>query len=456
VRGGRVTLAPNLSPDWRVLTFTALVSLLTTVVFGLLPAVRSCKVDLAPMLKGEQTLSRRLRIGGVLVAGQVALTVVMLFGAVVLARTLTNLQNVPSGFDRDKILMLSLNPALSGYKGHATIIAYYDELVRRVSVLPGVRAAAVERCGLLGTAFGVVRMVTSVDGYEMKGDEASNFLIAPDRIVAGPNYFRTLGIPLIAGREFTDGDNANDPKVAVINAKFAKYYFGDGNPIGRRVGWNGKADTEIIGVVGDVRQYKLRDDSLRMWYVPYAQADMVRWPQMTLHVRTAGPEALVASRVGSEIRAINSSVPIFDIKTIQDRVNDNLFRERILAMLAGFFAVLACVLAAVGLYGVIAYTASLRTRELGIRIALGAARNDVVWIVMRDSVLVIGCGLLIGSALAYALGGIAASFMYGVAAHDPISLSVAVLVVVSVSILAAYIPARRASRLEPVAALRCE
>jgi putative ABC transport system permease protein len=299
-------------------------------------------------------------------------------------------------------------------------------------------------------------MVTSVDGYEPKGDEASNVLLAPDRIVAGPSYFRTLGIPIIAGREFTDRDNANTPKVAVVNAKFAKYYFGDGNPIGRRVGWNGKVDTEIVGVVGDVRQYRLRDDSLKMWYVPYAQADMARWAQMTLHVRTAGPEALVASQIRSEIRAINSSVPIFDIRTIQDRVNDNLFRERILAMLSGFFAALACVLAAVGLYGVIAYTASLRTRELGIRIALGAARKDVVWMVMWDSLVVIGCGLLIGSALAYAVGGIAASFMYGVTARDPFSLIAAVLVVIAVSMLAAYVPARRASRLEPVAALHCE
>jgi predicted permease len=455
VPAGRITLAADVTPDWRVLLFTAAVAGVTGIAFGLVPAIQSWVHDVTRALKGEPPKTARFRTGKLLVSAQVAITVVLLFGGVLLSRSLIGLRNVPVGFERQKLLIASVNPGLSGYTGEK-IVAFYDELVPRVSRLPGVQSAALERIGLLGVPFGVGKMATTVEGYQATDNEVDNPLLAPDRIVAGPNYFRTIGARVLVGREFSESDTANSLKVAIVNEQFANYYFRGVNPIGRHIGWAGKADAQIIGVVQDIRHYKIRQESVRSWYVPYAQADLVRWPQMSLHIRTSGDPGNIASAVRHEVRSMNPNVPVFDVKTIDVRVRENLFTERLLAMLSGSFALLASLLAAIGLYGVLAYTVKLRVRELGIRMALGAERSTITWLILRDSVMLVASGVIVGAPVAYAVSRTVASFVYGVSPRDGVSLAAAVGVVIAVTTVAAWLPAYRASTLSPTIALRYE
>jgi predicted permease len=452
---GQWRLAIPVTPDWRVLGFLAGVTLLTSVLFGLAPALQATRLQFTPTLQGAtSTGTGRFSAGKLLVSAQVALSLVLLAGAGLLLRTLQNLRRDEIGFEKTRVLMFSLNADLSNHTPQRAR-AFYQDLVERVSALPGVQLASLDRFGLLGRSFGIAQMALRVEGYEPQGDEASNPLLAPQRFVVGPNFFRTVGIPLVLGREFSRQDNETAPKVAVVNERLARYYFGGQNPIGRRIGW-GKADIEIVGVARDAKYYDLREQPLRAFYVPYTQLNDRFSTRMTLLVRSSSDRDKLIAAVRREVHAVDRNVPLTAIKTVETKIDETLSTERLLTSLAGAFGLLSALLTAIGLYGVTAYSVVRRTQEIGIRMALGARRGDVLRLVVRRGMVQVAVGLALGLAAAYGLTRFIAGWLYGVKPTDPATLAAVTLLLLAVALAACYLPARRAARLDPMVALRTE
>jgi predicted permease len=292
-----------------------------------------------------------------------------------------------------------------------------------------------------------------VEGYKGKEGEDMN----PNANWVGPGYFSTMGIPLIAGREFTEKDVLGTPKVGIINEKMAHYFFGDENPIGRHFGFGrgDHPDIEIVGVVKDTQTNKnLRDEIPRYDYIPYMQDESAT--EITFYVRTIQAPELMGNALRRVVQQMDSNLPVYDMKTMQTQVDQSLFIERLIAMLSAFFGLLATLLAAIGLYGVMAYTVARRTREIGIRMALGADRSKVIWLVMHDVALMAAIGIGIGLPGGIALGRLVRAELFGLAPTDPATLAAATAILAAVSLLAGYIPARRATSVDPTTALRYE
>jgi predicted permease len=450
---GQWRLAIPVAPDWRVLGFLAGVTLLTSVLFGLAPALQATRLQLTPTLQGAtSTGTGRFSAGKLLVSAQVALSLVLLAGAGLLLRTLQNLRRAEIGFERTRVLMFSLNADLASHTPQRAR-AFYQDLVECVSAIPGVQLASLDRFGLLGRSFGISQMALRVEGYEPQGDEASNPLLAPHRFVVGPDFFSTVGIPLVLGREFSRQDNETAPKVAVVNERLARYYFGGQNPIGRRIGW-GQADTEIVGVARDAKYYDLREQPLRAFYVPYTQVSDRFSTRMTLLVRSAGePDKLIAA-VRREVQAVDRNVPLTAVETVETKIDEKLSTERLLTSLVGAFGLLSALLTAIGLYGVTAYSVARRTHEIGVRMALGADRGCILRTVLREVVVLTAIGLALGLPAALALSRLTSSLLYGITPTDPLAMAGASLLLSAVVLLAGYLPARRAARVDPAIALR--
>jgi predicted permease len=290
-----------------------------------------------------------------------------------------------------------------------------------------------------------------VEGYKNKEGEDMN----PNANWVGPGYFATMGIPLIVGREFTEKDVLGAPKVGIINEKMAHYFFGNENPIGRHFGFEDKPDIEIVGVVQDTQTNKnLREEISRFDYVPYMQDQSAT--EITFYVRTVQPPELMGNALRRVVQQLDSNLPVYEMKTMQTQVDQSLFTERLIAMLSAFFGLLATLLAAIGLYGVMAYTVARRTREIGIRMALGADRSKVIWLVMHDVALMAAIGIGIGLPGGIALGRLVRAQLFGLAPTDPATLAAATAILTAVSLLAGYIPARRATSVDPTTALRYE
>ena len=444
----------TISPDARVLAFNFGVSILAGILFGLVPALQTTRPSLATILKDQagnlSGAASQVRLRKVLVVAQIALSLLLLIGAGLLARSLYNLKNLDPGFRTENLITFAVDASINGYPQPRTQDLYARTLEQILRV-PGVRSASMaEVAPLTGDRS---QSTIHVEGYKAKEEENMN----PDDNWVGPGYFSTMGIPLIAGREFTKRDVLGAPKVAIINETLARYYFGKENPLGRRFGFGGhqkKADIEIVGVVKDEKGVGLRDEVPRFVYIPYMQDPTVT--ELTFYVRTAQAPEQMGNALRRAVQQLDPNLPVFRLKTMDTQINDSLFTERLIAGLSIAFGMLATLLAAIGLYGVMAYTVARRTREIGIRMALGANRGKVIAMVMKEVALMAILGIAAGLPIALGLSRLIRAQLFGLAPHDPFTVLLSVFALAGVSLLAGYLPAARATRVDPVTALRYE
>jgi len=445
----------DLDPDPRVLGFAAAVCLATGLLFGLAPAFRATRVDLAAALKGGRLNLRasgtRLHVMKTLIIAQAALSIVLLFGATLFVRTLANLQGLNTGFAQDNLLLFGLDAAQAGYEGRA-LKDFYGRVQQRVAALPGVVSATSSMHLMLGG--GTRTDGIRVAGYVPKRGETRSVHVMP----AGPDFFGTMRITLLLGRDFTERDTEDAPRVAVVNETFAKRYFGNRNPIGQRIGWIGEEhDMEIIGVAGDARYGSLRRDVPATVYHPFRQATI---HMMHFALRTAGNPRLLIPDVRRAVASLDRGIPVQEVGTQEEKIDELLIHERLFAKLSTFFGLLALALVCVGLYGMLAYAVARRTGEIGIRMALGANRASIMGMVLKDTLVVATIGLLLGITASFGIARLSASLasdlLYGLKTDDALSLAIAATALVSAAALASFVPARRASRVDPVTAIRDE
>ncbi len=447
----------DVAPDWRVLGFLLLVSALTGMLFGLSPAMQVSRPNLSQALKtdsltagGGRATWRRWAV-----SLQIALALPLLMCAGLFLRTLLNLYTQDMGFERENLVEMTLNPGLDGYPGEQAK-PFLRRLTEHVTALPGVRSAAIGHLAVLGdNAWG--------SGIKVEGRAQLEGDMGPLRDAVGAGYFHTLGTPIVRGRDFEASDSAAAPKVAIINESFAKFYFGSANPLGKRISAGGdkdKPDTEIVGVVKDSKYSAVREKTPRFWYVPYEQLDLDENPawltKVTLHVRTAGDTGATVAALRDAVWIIDKRVAIEGVTTLESKVEDHLNVERLVTTLLSFFGLLAVLLAAVGLYGVLAFTTARRRREIGVRLALGAEPRRVRLLVLRGAMLQALAGIAIGLPAGIAVSHLIASQLFAVAPTDPATMVAATILLFVVALLAGYLPARRASQVNPAIVLRCD
>jgi putative ABC transport system permease protein len=442
--------------DWRVLVFTLVVSVLTGVVFGLVPAIHSSKTELTESLKeggrGSGEGARRNRVRGVLVVSELAIAVVLLVGAGLLIQSLWRLRQVNPGFQSANLLTFVVGIPEVRYPTEKQS-PFYRDLVQRVRSLPGVQSAtAVVPLPLSGDQF---RISFEIDGKPVaKGEQPS-----ADVFIVGDSYFKTLGVPMIKGREFNERDVQKAPGVVIVNQAFAKKYFPGEDPVGKRIKpgiSTTDEDTEfkeIVGLVADVRNRNLQSELRPGYFLPQAQ---VPFNQMTMVVRTTGDPHNLATAVTNEVHSMDSELPVFSIKTMDEYISATVAAPRFNTTLLGIFASVALILTIVGLYGVMSYSVAQRTNEIGIRMALGAQTRDVVRLIISQGFKLVLLGLGIGLVGAFALMRVMSSLLFGVSAKDPLTFAAVAALLAFVALLACYIPARRATRLDPLHALRYE
>jgi predicted permease len=375
----------------------------------------------------------------------------LLVGGGVLARSLQKLKNVDPGFDANALLS-AVDPTLTGYQG-TRLMNLYKGLVDAVSAVPGVRSASL--CAPLPVGGAQWTTGVWVQGHVPAPNENTTALTN----LVSPNFFKTLRIPLLQGRDFTLRDDAAAPHVAIINQTMARFYFGHDSPVGKRLSLDGPegGEIEIVGLVQDIKYNSLREATPRLIYLPYLQTPAASLPfGMTLEVSTAGNPESYSGSVRDAMRTVASDLPILGFRTLADQVNRSLGQERLVAELSGLFGLLALVLASMGLYGVMTYMVARRTREIGIRVALGAERAEVLRMVLREALGLVAVGTLFGLPLALAFTRLISSQLYGIRPYDPWAITIATVVLASVSALASFVPARRATQVDPIVALRYE
>ena len=446
------TLRLPLTPDWRILLFTLAVSLASGVVFGLLPALRGTRRDLQHTLKESSrgSTAARGRTSQALVAIQIGVSLVLIVACGLFVRTLINLRREPVGYDRQRLLVVRMDPVGAGYRD-AAISRAVLELQRRFAALPGIASVTFSENGLFsGTESGTV---LEVEGFRpaTEDDREARF----DQ--AGPGYFAGVGIPLVLGRDFTDRDTAGAPPVAVINETMARFYFPNQNPIGKHLRGDARDSRwlEIVGVARDAQDHDLREKPVRRFYVSYLQPiDGIT--TVNFEIRAAGDPAPLVAAIGEQTRQFDPKLQILSVRTAQALIDRNIVSERLVAKLSTVFGVLALLLAAIGLYGVMSYAVARRTSEIGVRMALGATRGAVASMILREIVVLVGIGSVVGAVGALGLGRFVESLMFGLAPRDPLTLGGAIAVLLAVALVAGYLPARRAARIDPNAALRSE
>ena len=449
--GNPLLLKPD--PDLRILLFALALTFLTSLIFGLVPSVKASRPDLWTTLKDAVGAiagsggSVVLRKG--LVSAQVALSFLLLFGAGLFVRSLQNLKGTNTGFKEiDTIAKFRVAPTLNGYPDERTA-QFYIDLLANIRALPGVKSASYSGAQVL--AGGTSDSYMSVEGHQTRDGEDMqaymNWL--------SPGYFDAMGVPLLEGRDFDRRDIKRDPRVAIVNRKFAEHFFKDKSPIGRHLGWDGgpgtRLDIEIIGMVENSLYDGPRGGIYRQVFMPSYSNGSV-----TFYVRAAGRPSSLYPALRSEVKKLDASMPVFAMQTLDEQLDQTLLTERLIALLSAGFGVLATLLASIGLYGVMAFVVTRRTKEIGLRMALGANPGSVIWIVMKEVLLLLAIGLVVGIPAAIALGRFVSTQLYGVQAQDPRVAGLAIVLLAGVAALAGMIPARRASRIDPLIALRYE
>lgn len=435
--------------DWRVLLFALGISVATGLVFGAAPALQLSRTDVNSTLRDEGRGSSgsrsRTQMKSALVIGQIALSMVLLTAAGLLVRSFAHLLAVSPGFDPENVLTMNISLPTVKYSDAQKQIAFFDDLLRRVSVLPGVHAA--------GTSAALPLSRIRITPILAEGQPEVSLAERPFTVVeaVSPSFLDTMRIPLRAGRAFTDADNQKSPRVLIVNEALADRYWPTENPVGKHIAVGRQTPAEVVGVAGNAKNNGLALDAEPQIYLPFAQ---LPWGNMNLFVRTAiEPHAMIAA-VRQQISAIDPDQPVTRVQTVDDLMNQSRSQPRFTMLLLGIFSGTALVLAIVGIYGVLAYSVAQRTQEMGIRMAMGAARSDILRMVVNQGLLVAGLGIAIGIVTALAVTRIMATLLYHVGTHDFITFAVVSLGFLSITTLASYLPARRATRVDPAEALR--
>jgi putative ABC transport system permease protein len=458
-----ISISPADSPrfseanlDYRVMAFTFAISIFTGILFGLTPALQASKLDVSSSLKeGGRTGDsyRRTSARNLLLIGEVAMSLILLVGAGLLIKSFMRLQEVKPGFNPDRVLIASLSLPGAKYKEDQQRVDFYRSLIEQLGALPGVQAVgAAVNLPLRASNYSIGRAFIP-EGRSFTADES----VSASWSTITPAYFEAVQVPLVAGRIFNDRDKANAPKVVIVNRQVAKKYFGsETGAIGKRITiWRDENfPREIVGIVGDTKPGGLEEESGEQIYTPHSQDGS--WGFMTLTIRTAGDPAAMTSTLRREVLGLDKDLPIFNVKTMDDVVSAAIGSRRLSTSLFTVFAGVALLLAAIGTYGVMAYTVTQRTREFGIRIALGAARKDVFSLILRQGAALVIIGIALGLAGALAASRTLNSILYGVGSLDPAAFAVAIASLALVALLACYVPARRATLVDPIEALRAE
>jgi predicted permease len=427
--------------------FAALLSMLTGILFGVAPAFRSSRVDLTPALKdGSGGSGSRQRFGKSVVVIEVSLTLVLVIAAALFVSSLRKVNGIDPGFQRDHVLVVRLEPKGSDQKAPNALRLQrlYLDLQEKVQAIPGVLAAG----------FAGISPTSPLQPRIVRTSDRRQFRISWTQVY--PGYFDSLGVPILQGRDFGRFDIApGAPYVAIINERFARVGFPNENPIGKKIICKGEQACDVIGVVKDLKYSSLREQAPSAMYQPFLQAPTGRG-QMVLHVRFKGSADLVLPKVRRYIASLDPNMPAFEIRTLAAEVDAALVRDRLLALLSGLFGGLAVLLAMIGLYGVISYTANRRAKEIGVRMALGASAHDVRYLVLREIIGLAGLGILIGIPIAVAASRLIETFLYDLTPTDPTIIGASAMFLLLMALIAGYVPSRRASRLDPVMVLRNE
>lgn len=442
----------NVTMNGKVLTFTAFTAMLTGILFGSAPALKSSGVQASSALKdsaatlatGKHASSRRLSAGSMLVVGQVALSVVMLIGAGLLVRTVANLKNIDPGFETKNLLHFSISPTLVGYS-EKTLPSLYDELQRRLEALPGVTSVSYANGILLDGSLWSSEV--HIQGTPENAEVETNML------AVGSDYLATMHIPIVTGRTLSANDVRSKPGVALVNEAFVRRYLSGRNPVGLQLRGGSdenRLDREIIGVVGDARYEGLRESVEPTTYVPMSGG------RVFFELRTAAQPTTLIPAVRKLVGEVDQDLPVTDLRTQAETVDRLLFNERLVARLSSLFAVLAVILACLGLFGLLSYEVARRTQEIGIRAALGAPRGKVLAMILRQGLTLAVCGAGAGVLVALFATRYLKTLLYGVPATDVVTFAAVLSLLVGVALLASWLPARRATRVDPMLALRYE
>jgi predicted permease len=450
---GPEALPLQVTPNIRVLAFTIGVSVLCAVVFGTAPALRASRTEPNTSLKGGKTAALatlRSPLAKAFVVAQVALSLLLLVGAGLFVRTLINLQRIPSGFNQENAMLFQVDTAATGYKDKdPKLPALLREVEEKVKAVSGVQAASF-------AFFTFHQGVWTSPAYTREQPELAPNARSIRNNIVGPDFFAAMGIPLVQGRGFGPQDTASSQKVAVISESMAQRFFPNGSPVGKRFGIDGPKSTEaieVIGVAKDAKFGKLTETMQPIAFYPHSQLpDTLR----NLVVRFSGPASAVVPQVRQTIKDINRNLPIDEVVSLSDHVGRSLVQQKLVARLASFFGLLALLLACIGLYGVMSYGVARRTNEIGIRMALGAQGRSVLWLVLREALLLVVIGLVVGVLASLAVTKTAASLLYELKPNDPLTIALATMLLTAVALLAGYLPARRAAHVDPMVALRDE
>lgn len=437
--------------DVRVFLFTAAVCLLTGILFGLIPALRARDVSVSLTLKsgpqGGGQAPAKVNWGKLLVTGQVALSLLVLFAAGLLVRSLQNIRNVDLGYNREHILLVSTDPLSAGYDKDR-IVQYGDGMSEKFKAVPGVRAATYSKNGLFSGSESSTNL--KIEGYTARDNADPE--AAYDQV--GANYFNSIGIPLLIGRDIGAQDTAASLHVAVINETMSRKYFGNSNPIGKKLTFD-KNTLEVVGVARDARDHELKGEVVPRFYIPASQL-IAPTPVLNFEIKTVGSPAAVAESVRKLLKDYDSNVPVNSVRTLNEMTERTISQEILIGKLSSFFAGLALLLAAIGLYGILSYSVAGRTREIGVRMALGARRSSVLQMVLAEAGKLVLIGVLIGIPASFLSSQLFSSMLFGLSKYDPVAMATVIVILVAIALLASFIPARRATKVDPMVALRYE